>query len=84
MYWDNQDSISDELKISRNTLDIYLKKLNELGLIYYGNIGKITKDGIVRNGNNVYATKGDELKYGLNQSKYYWENQGWKAISKKI
>lgn len=84
VYWDNQESISKTLKISRNTFTNYVNKLNELGLIHYGNIGKVTKDGIVRKANNVYATKKDELKYGLEQSKYYWENQGWKLINKSL
>lgn len=84
VFWEKQDNISKDLSISKQTLNTYLKFLKELGLIHYGNIGKIKRDKIIMEAPNVYAINEDELKYGLKQSLFYWENQGWKLISKSL
>lgn len=83
VFWCSQEEICNNLNITRQTLNTYLKKLNELNLVCYDNIGKLVKDNTIITPHNVYATNEQELKEGLKQSKYYWENQGWKVINKK-
>lgn len=80
VFFDSQDLISKQLDISRDTLRKYIKELTKIGLIYSGNIGKITNGEYVRESNMVYAINESELKEGLKQSKYYWEDLGWKII----
>lgn len=82
VFWDSQDFICKELGVSKRTLNIYIKHLKNLELICYGNIGKLTKDNKIREANNVYAENKEELKEGLKQSKFYWENQGWELVNK--
>lgn len=81
VFWKSQNNICKDLNISKQTLNTYLKHLKKLELIHYGNIGKIKKDKTIMEAPNIYATDEMELKYGLEQSKYYWENQGWKVIT---
>jgi GIY-YIG catalytic domain len=82
VFLENQDDMCGKLDISKATLNLYLNQLRELGLIFYGNMGKMVKNNTIREANNVYALDEEELKDGLNQSLYYWENQGWKLVSK--
>lgn len=82
IFWCSQENICDDLNITKPTLNTYLGKLNELGLIYYGSIGAFQKDGYIIKPHNVYAENEEELKEGLKQSKYYWENEGWKLLGK--
>lgn len=84
VFWENQENMSKDLNISKQTLNTYLKYLKELNLIFYGNIGKVKKDKYIMEAPNVYSINNNELKYGLEQSKYYWKNQGWKLIENKI
>lgn len=80
VFFDSQDLISKQLDISKDTLRKYIKELTKLKLIYSGNIGKITNGEIVKEANMVYSTNEDELREGLKQSKYFWEDKGWKII----
>lgn len=82
VFWSSQNSIGKDLNLAKVTLNAYLAYLKSLNLIYYGNIGKIEKDNSIIEANNVYATNKEELKDGLKQSKYYWENQGWELVNK--
>ena len=84
VFWCSQEEICNNLDITKPTLNTYLKKLEELDLIYCDNIGYIKKDGCIATPHNVYAETRDELKEGLKQSKYYWESQGWKVTKNKI
>lgn len=83
VFWGSQRDISENLEISRNTLDKYISKLCSMDLIYQGCIGKVTKDGKTKKANNVYALREKELEDGLIQSKSYWEKEGWRIINKK-
>lgn len=84
VFWDSQDFICEELGLSKRTLNIYIKHLQQMKLICYGNIGRLTKNNKIKKANNVYAENEEELKDGLKQSLYYWENQGWELIENKI
>lgn len=82
VFWCSQEEMCNTLNITRQTLNTYLKALSNLGLIYYDNIGKLVKDNTIITPHNVYATNVQELKEGLKQSKFYWENQGWELVNK--
>lgn len=75
--WCSQKDICEELKISKPTLNTYLQTLKDLELISYSNVGLCRSNGKIMTPHNVYAENEVELKEGLKQSKYYWENKGW-------
>lgn len=77
VFWDGYDFICKDLDISDNTLNKYLKYLNGLNLIYYGNVGMVQKDDIKKQANNVYAINETELEYGLKQSELWYEDKGY-------
>ena len=77
---DTLETISKDLNISKPTLVDYLKTLQENELIYFGNIGKISKDGKVKTANNIYCINQSELKEGLKQQKLYYMNIGWNPL----
>lgn len=77
------DTVSSALGFSERSYSKYISILKKLKLIDYGNIGKvIDKRGNISNANNVYVlTSSDDykhnLKEGLKESKYFYENLGW-------
>lgn len=78
------DTITKELDISRNTLNIYADELQRLELIAYGNIGVITKNKSTQIASNVYVRHVSHLEGALAISRDFWCNkEGWKVVGKK-
>ena len=63
--------ISKDLNISKPTLVDCLKILQENKLIYFGSIGSITKNGVVKKANNIYCINQSEFEEGITQQKLY-------------
>lgn len=83
VFYDNLNSISDDLFIATDTFNEYVKELNRLQLIFIGNIGLVTKDGKTKMANNVYSKEIIELKRGLEISKLYYIDNDYVIIGKK-
>jgi hypothetical protein len=77
-----QGEIASSLQITRNTVLTCLKKLEELDLIYYGNIGTVSgtnykKEKGVINAKTVYSKTSQALEQGLRYSEHFYETQGY-------
>lgn len=68
---------TDDLNISKPTLDKCLKELKELQLIDYGNIGMVTNSKGSKMANNVYVLNASDLESALQQSKDYFKSAGY-------
>jgi len=80
VFWDGYNSICEDLNITDNTLNKYLKYLKSLNLIYYDNVGMVQKDDVKKQANNVYAIDETELEYGLKQSELWYEDKGYIGV----
>lgn len=76
--------ITKDLDISENTFTSYLKELEILDLIHYGNIGFIIKNGENKVANNVYVRHKSHLQSALDISKNYWIAEGWMITNKQV
>lgn len=77
------EQITKDLGISESTFNTYLTQLNEWDLIFYDNIGVLSKNKIKKSANNVYTIHPLELEYALRESKNYYVNlEGWRLIKK--
>ncbi|MDO4535738.1 MAG: hypothetical protein Q4B63_08030 [Clostridium perfringens] len=75
------EQITADLGISESTFNTYIKYLSELELVFYGNIGVISKNKVIRTAGNVYTVDITQLEYALKESlNYYVELEGWKII----
>lgn len=76
--------IVKDLKISETTFTENLEVLKENKLIFSDNIGLVAdENGNRRSANNVYCVREEELRPALNDSKYYYENNGYVVLGKK-
>lgn len=82
-FYEEYNKICRNLEIAKDTLNVYLKELNKLGLIFYDNIGLVKKDKYIHPANNVYCIDKDELKEALKQSALYYQEEGYKILGKK-
>ena len=73
-----------DMGLEKKTFQKYLNKLVDIGIVCYGNIGQIRRNGTVKTANNVYALNEDELYQGLKESKYYYESEDWKVLKRKM
>lgn len=75
------EQITADLEISESIFNTYIKYLSELELVFYGYIGVISKNKIIRTAGNVYTVDITQLKYALRESEnYYAELEGWRII----
>lgn len=81
-YFKYEDAISD-LGITKATLKESLDILSDNELISYGNIGLVKKNGVVNVANNVYVIDTKEFESAINDSKFYYTNNGYSVIGKK-
>lgn len=80
------EEFARDLKMSNSTVTTLIDILVENKLIFKGNLGRIRKGKFFKNSVNVYALNKDELREGLKQIKYSYENDGYtieKVKSKK-
>lgn len=75
-------NICEDLRMSEETLNKYLKHLSDIGLLFYDNIGIVQNDFGKSVSNNVYAISEIQLKYGLQESKLYYTDNGYKVDEK--
>ncbi|AEB77613.1 hypothetical protein ADU80_05045 [Clostridium botulinum] len=82
-FYDSYSAICNDLKIHENTFKNCIKQLNDIGLVYFDNIGLIEKNNKVHTANNVYCLNEIELDKSLDQSKDYYCNKGYKIVNAK-
>ena len=81
-YFTYEEAVKD-LGITEVTFKENIEILSQYELIAYGNIGLIKKDDKTRMANNVYVVDIEELKPALNDSKYYYTENGYEILGKK-
>ncbi|WP_195514693.1 hypothetical protein [Paraclostridium bifermentans] len=81
-YFTYEEAIKD-LGITEATFKENIDILSQYELIAYGNIGLIKKDDKTRMANNVYVVDIEELQPALNDSKYYYKENGYEILGKK-
>lgn len=79
----SQKSISSEVGISESTLKKVIKKLKTMELIFYENIGVISKNNTRIKANNVFAFDIHHLYYGLIESYDYYKKDKYKVYTTK-
>lgn len=83
-FYDSYAVICDDLKIkSENTWNTYIKELNNMGLLFYANIGTVKKGSSSHDANNVYCLNEAELSDALAQSRLYYIDEGYCLVNKK-
>lgn len=76
-------TICEDLDITGVTLNKYLLHLKELGVLYYDNIGLVSKHNNTFQAANVYCFDEKMLLRGLLSSKAYYKDNGFTIIGKK-
>lgn len=80
-FYEKYETICEDLDISETTLTNNINLLQNLGLIFFGNIGLVKyKNYASYPANNVYAETEEYLKYGLSLSKKYYKESGFEII----
>lgn len=82
--WFSMEDGCYDMGLEKKTFQKYLNRLVDIGIICYGNIGQIRRNGTIKTANNVYALNEDELYQGLKESKYYYESEDWKVLKRKM
>lgn len=77
-----EDAIKD-LVMTKETFNNAVKELKELGLIDYGTIGVVYKDGKAQNAENVYVLDSYWLDKALECSKKHYRAEGYTLTEKK-
>lgn len=77
------DEITRDLDISETTFKEHLEILKENKLVFSDNIGLVEKDGRRKMAGNIYCVRECELKPALNDSKFYYEQEGYRILGKK-
>lgn len=72
-----------DLNISPSTFQRHIEHLEEMNLIYFDNIGQVVKDGKVSSAVNCYCKEIIHLSYALDQSRFYYEHEGYKVLKEK-
>lgn len=75
--------ITRDLNISETTFKEHLEILKESKLIFSDNIGLIEREGSRKIAGNIYCVRECELKPALNDSKFYYESEGYRLLGKK-
>jgi hypothetical protein len=83
-FYDNYNSICDDLKIAVETWNSYIKELQSLDLVHFDNIGLVRKSGSSQTSNNVYCIDKAELHEALKQSKLYYKTNGFTVQGVKV
>lgn len=75
-FYGTYSTICKDLKITDTVLTKYLKRLQELELVFYDNIGLLQDllDGTIYTANNVYVVDKKELEQALKESKLYYKD----------
>ncbi len=82
-FYDDYHNICKQLDMSQDTFATYIYQLNQLGLVFYGNIGLVKNGQDVHMANNVYCLDKLELDDALDQSKLYYQDSGYELLDKK-
>ncbi|MBU3112139.1 hypothetical protein [Clostridium lacusfryxellense] len=82
-FYDSYEAICKDIDVNENTWGLYIKELNEIGLLYYDNVGIVKKNKESHSANNVYCIKEAELVDALKQSKLFYISSGYQIIGKK-
>lgn len=82
-FYDKYTNICKDLAMSEEKWNEYIKELNKMELIFYGNIGKVKNNKGVREANNVYCVNINEMDEALKQSKLYYKDEGYEILGKK-
>lgn len=77
-----EDAIKD-LVMTKETFNSAIKELKDLGLINYGTIGVVYKDGHAQNAENVYVLDSYWLDKALECSKKHYRAEGYTLTEKK-
>ena len=77
-----EDAIKD-LVMTKETFNSAIKELKDLGLINYGTIGVVYKDGYTQNAENVYVLDSYWLDKALECSKKHYRAEGYTLTEKK-
>lgn len=74
-FYGTYDTICKDLKITDTVLTKYLKRLQELELVFFDNIGLLQDllEGTIYTANNVYVIDKKELEQALKESKLYYK-----------
>lgn len=74
-FYGTYDTICKDLKITDTVLTKYLKRLQELELVFFDNIGLLQDilEGTIYTANNVYVVDKKELEQALKESKLYYK-----------
>lgn len=76
--------IEEDLGLSNKTITESLKRLREMNLVYYGNVGSISKNGEGKKiANNVYVLKECDLETALRYSANWHKENGYEILDKK-
>ena len=76
----NSQGTPQDLNISKNTLTKYLTYLKDNNFIFFDRIGNVENNGKTIHTRNVYALDKEELNKGLEESKVYYEIQGYTIL----
>lgn len=85
------ENIAENTTVNKSLIIKYISILQELNLIKYSNLGSKIKNDIVTDCSNIYAITSIckeniniELKEGLKQQRYYYEQLGYKIVKNKL
>lgn len=81
-YFTYEEAMED-LTVVEATFKENIDILAELKLIAFDNVGLIKKNDKIRVANNVYVVDIEELDYAINDSKFYYEENGYEVLGKK-
>ena len=77
-------TIEEDLGLSNKTITESLERLREMNLVYYGNVGSISKNGEGKKiANNVYVLRECDLETALRYSANWHKENGYEILDKK-
>lgn len=78
-----QEEATRDLEIDDHTWQDVIKELNELGLIFYGNIGQVKKGNLITTAGNCYCLDAKFLKGMDRCSRAWYKDHGYTIVADK-